>query len=166
MSMVSQVPDIKLAYLLERCTEVDGCLLWAGETRGGRPTATIKNKTVQIRRVVWSLANERRLDPSRCPRPNCGHALCVHPDHLDEEERMAPFAGVSRTIDVRARISATLRARSQVDESVVQAIRASDEPQHVMAGRLGLSKQYVSRVYNFETRVDYSQPFAQLRGPL
>lgn len=159
----SATPDIGLDYLLARCAEVDGCLIWKGSMRNG-PLTNIGRRGWKVRHLVWNLTYPRAVPHGKTPMPTvCDNERCVHPDHLTAVKRNAHASGKKMTLLHRSHIAEAKRLHSgKITLEQAQDIRASSEPLIAIAKAHGISNAAAHRIRSGTAWIDYSNPFMQL----
>ena len=161
MRSFSDLPVIELEFLLQRCSAVDGCLLWLGQLRHG-PCVMIARKQYQVRHLVWR-AMGHGLSRAYMVVPRCGDARCVSPDCLKKEVRNGHVRGKKMPLLQRKRIADTKRAAMGViTMEIAREIRASTEALVVLAARYSMPLSNVHRVKQGLAWIDYDSPFVQL----
>lgn len=141
------------AEIIRANTVEDGdCLRWTGACCNGHPGMRGENgKTVLVRRELWQ-AKHGPIPAGKILRCTCGTPKCVQIEHctLTTYKRLALQLGAIGVMSgpVRsAKIAAAKRAGKQakVTQEDVRAIRASDEPVAVLAGRYGVAEATISK---------------------
>lgn len=161
---VDEMPDIGLDYLLARCAEVDGCLIWKGPMRNG-PLTNIARRGWKVRHLVWSLTHGRTMPRGRAPMPTvCEQERCVHPDHLTPVKRNTHALGKKMPLLQRSHIAQAKRANSaKITTEQARDIRHSSDTLVMLAKRHGVSISTASRIKAGTAWIDYSSPFTQLQ---
>lgn len=162
MSTARTLPDLTLDQLRDRCKEVDGCLIWAYAQHRGRPVVFIKKTTWQVRRLVWALTREKNLKHGNYPAMTCIGEGCIHPDHMEERKRNDGHVGKHLSVTHKAKTAAARRRVSELSDTAVAEIRASNEPLRVLSERHDKSTAWLSKIRQGIGRRDYSTPFSQL----
>lgn len=155
------IPDTWPAYLSkalrERTIEEGDCLIWQGVYASETPIVYIplaehggeKRRYITVRKAMLQAQSKlkRGLYASVC----CGNPQCVAPAHVRAVTASALGRRVAATGAMRdpvrcAKISESRQAQSPLTWADVDAIRASDEPQRVLAERYGVSKSAISLI--------------------
>jgi hypothetical protein len=119
-------------------------------------------KIMLVRRVLWEAVHERAFPGRAIARCDCGTHLCVHPDHIIAARKHTVQQGVALPLMHRANIAKAKRARSDLSDAAVAAIRQSVAPLHEDADTHGIDPTYVSLIRRGLARRDYSNPYAAL----
>lgn len=137
-----------------------GCLIWHGpycvktpalylpaaeNPTGRRGYTTVRSKI--LREITPSLAGRKKLSPW----VRCGDARCVLPEHVYAASRAvivkpAVQAGYASNPSRRLAISKVRQSQSKLTWDDIEAMRASDEPQNVLAERYGICRSAVSSI--------------------
>lgn len=158
------IEGITLDWIYARVIDVDGCLIWNGSCGGGDklPQARIGGKAMVMRRVMWTLANERAVPEGRRITMTCQNDKCIHPDHVRAAKVNFALRGVRKSLAHRAAIARSKRANSKWDEDAILAIKASDEPIKELAAANEMDPSYVHYIKRGQARRDFTNPFLQL----
>lgn len=158
------LPEIDLGWLQARVREDDeGCWIWTGcMSKAGQPQATINYQHFLVRRAVWQAAHNRVLLPTTWVGVKCGKHGCTHPDCLVARGRAEALRGHHMTVAHKATIARVKRAKSAITDEMIAEIMTSNEPDKVIAERLGVCASYPSKVRQGRLRRQYSSPFAGL----
>lgn len=114
-----------------------GCWLWMGGMRGKRYGAFKMNgKCFRAHRAAYILANGRPPDGAYILH-SCDQPLCVNPAHLR--------AGTQHD-NMRDMTQRTVRKNQRLSWDDVRAIRRSNEPAIVLAGRYGVYQNHIYRI--------------------
>ena len=141
-----------LKKIESRCEEVGDCLEWQGYvSSGGSPRIWHEGKTHSVRKLMLQ-ANGKPSDvpPKYKLMTTCENQRCVHPSHLVIVP-MAKFvrdrlvANTNHQIRA-AKIAKARRKSAKLTADDVAAIRASDEADHILAERYGVSRSHVSGI--------------------
>lgn len=141
-----------LNKITDRCEEVGDCLEWQGHvSSGGSPRIWHEGKTHSVRKLMLQ-ANGKASDvpPKRKLMTTCENPRCVHPSHLVIVP-MAKFVRVRLVANTNhqiraAKIAKARRKSAKLTADDVAAIRASDEADHILAERYGVSRSHVSGI--------------------
>ena len=142
----------RVRMLMENCRPVHGCMVWAGHIDSQRgPIGRTDEGPVSVRRFIWAVKREK-LPPSKVLRmqETCEHGCCeythmrVAPRNEDAKGRpVMPSHRHAMTIAIRKRLG-------KLDWDKVRAIRASDEPNKVLAERYDVSSSLIGQVKRHE----------------
>ena len=140
-----------LADVRARCEEVGECWEWQRTyTHGGKiPCAKYQRRGINVRRLAWMLAHGGHIDDGLVVVGTCGNHRCVSPAHLRAlpwAEAQVLIASKPSSSARRAKISATVRAKSRVTPGMRQAAVSMGGTVAATAAALGISKSAVSRI--------------------
>lgn len=157
--------QVTMDRVLGRTREIGGCMEWCGYAVEGRfPQIRIDGKAQPVRRFLWKLVHGP-VRGNLWISNTCENPLCVNPDHLVAHTRSRAMSGTTRTLVHRSKIAATKRAKSVLTIEMVRAIRASSEPNPVLAERYGITPGYVSHLRRGGVVwKDFANPYNQLVG--
>ena len=141
-----------LKKIESRCEEVGDCLEWQGYiSAGGSPRIYHDGKMQSVRKLMLQAHGK----PSGVPLKHklmttCENPRCVHPSHLVIAP-MAKFVRVRLVANTNhqiraAKIAKARRKSAKLTADDVAAIRASDEADHILAERYGVSRSHVSGI--------------------
>ena len=141
-----------LKKIESRCEEVGDCLEWQGHvSSGGSPRIWHEGKTHSVRKLMLQ-ANGKpsEVPPKRKLVCTCENHRCVNADHI----AIVPLAKFVRDRLVAntnhqiraAKIAKARRKSAKLTADDVAAIRASDEADHILAERYGVSRSHVSGI--------------------
>lgn len=155
---------LTIDWLLARCVEDGGCLIWQGYAcnDGRDPRAKIDGKVQYVRRAVWALLKGRKPPTSHLVGASCGVVCCMEPAHLICRSRSEAFTGVPKSLLMRARLAKTKRVGSKISDECAAEIRVSQLSASKEAAKRGISKDMVNKIRSGALRRDYSSPFAGL----
>jgi hypothetical protein len=167
-----EITDEQGAYLMakirSRCIEDGDCLMWPGSSDSkGIPTIRVGRKIVSVRKLVLMRAG-KWIDGLNAAN-TCGRPGCVAEEHsaaLNRSE-LTKLAVERTQYHLRPQRNAKIAAAQRASNGVLNAdmraeIMASDESQHVLAARFGVSQHAVSDCLRGRTYRDYASPFAGL----
>lgn len=150
-----------LDYVGARTAEDGDCLRWTGTLYNGHPGGTLDRKKILIRRALYERANGP-IPAGKIIRCTCNTPLCVQLKHckLTTYRDVAKECGALGLMSgpVRsARIAATKRAGTQakISQDDARAIRASEEPQIVLAERYHIAQATVSKIRLWQVRREF-----------
>lgn len=155
------IPETWPAYLAkalrERTIEEGDCLIWQGVYANGTPIVYVpmfehggkKRKYITVRKAMLQAQGKmkRGLYASVC----CNNTQCVAPEHArvvtaSSLGKRNAAAGTLRDPVRCAKISKSRQSQSPLTWADVDAIRASDKSQRVLAERYGVSKSAISLI--------------------
>lgn len=165
--------EITMQWVALKCDEDGDCLLWnlscnaCGQPRYSFTRVEGKGRTSQMRRHVWKALCRPKLAPNQVVTTTCGHPRCLAPAHLAVTTRREVIVKMSARPDVKARKlvagAAYRRPLAKLNLAQVAYIRQSDKTLAVLAGELGVSTTWVSRVRRNEAWKEFAaDPFAGL----
>lgn len=141
-----------LNKITDRCEEVGDCLEWQGHvSSGGSPRIWHEGKTHSVRKLMLQANGKAsEVPPKRKLMTTCENPRCVHPSHLVIVP-MAKFVRVRLVANTNhqiraAKIAKARRKSAKLTADDVAAIRASDEADHILAERYGVSRSHVSGI--------------------
>jgi len=120
-----------------------GCWDWTGHTNYyGYGLIWDNGRAVRAHRVAFKLFNGA-LRSNQVVCHSCDNPKCVNPKHLFKGTRLEN----NRDCATKGRRPSGERHwNSKLAEKDVAEIRASTEPQHVLAGRFGIHQSHISRL--------------------
>ena len=135
-----------------RCVEVGDCLEWQGHISATGSPRIYHDGRMQSARKLMLQAHGKpsEVRPKYKLMTTCENPRCVHPSHLV----IAPMAKFVRDRLVAntnhqiraAKIAKARRQSAKLTADDVAAIRASDEADHILAERYGVSRSHVSGI--------------------
>ena len=141
-----------LKKIESRCEEVGDCLEWQGHISAGGSPRIYHDSRMQSARKLMLQAHGK---PSEVPLKHklvctCENHRCVNADHiaivpLAKFVRVRLVANTNHQIRA-AKIAKALRKSAKLTADDVAAIRASDEADHILAERYGVSRSHVSGI--------------------
>ena len=141
-----------LNKITDRCEEVGDCLEWQGHvSSGGSPRIWHEGKTHSVRKLMLQANGKAsEVPPKHKLMTTCENPRCVHPSHLVIVP-MAKFVRVRLVANTNhqiraAKIAKARRKSAKLTADDVAAIRASDEADHILAERYGVSRSHVSGI--------------------
>jgi hypothetical protein len=149
-----------ISDLLDRCRVVDGCWHWAdGRDGNGRPSLWLPalGRRVTLGTAICVLRTGKPPAKGVVWHCTCDTPNCANPAHRKAGTRSSQMlaAGIQRDAVTRARIAAGKRARSNLTDDAVRAIRASGETLHVLAARHGITPSYASQIRRGQRRREF-----------
>lgn len=165
-------------WLQERSTEHPGphgrgtCWAWDRySTEAGQPQCCIagdegeKRKTLMVRRLAWKLHNRREPNPKRWVGACRGCCEgCVRPEHMVARTRGAAMTGNTRSLQFKASMVSTKRARSKVSQDAIRSARAEGGTVDEVAARLGVTRSYAWAIMAGKKRREVMSVFGGLGG--
>lgn len=136
-----------------------GCWIWLGSTRNGYGRLTIGSRTDGTRKSIS--AHRLSFEAHNGPIPDglyvchkCDTPACVNPDHLFLGTHMDNVADRERKgRNYPPPISrGNSHPSAKVPDSVIAAIRASDQSSAVEARKYGLNDSYIRQIRRGEHR--------------
>lgn len=157
------------AYLMSvirsRCVEDGDCLIYQ-RGRGKLPYVTIDRKKVNIRKLVVLAAGGRVIEGgffgSCCETPRCIAEGHIRQRNRKQHGQHFGALGVYSATGKVARMAATKRAKSKLDDEKVAAIRASDKSSMALSKEYGVAASYITSIKAGKLWKNYSSPFAGL----
>lgn len=159
-----------LAEKLEQhCEEQGDCMVWSGPMVQRKfPVLNVERKKLYVKRHAMELMG-RRLG-KQVVTSSCDNQACVNPDHLVVvtkakmvEMTVAAHGGTLNTPASKAKIAASLRAKSPLSQEEISDIRNSNDSVRTIANRHDISMAYVYMLQRGLWRRDYSAtPFTGL----
>jgi len=157
--------DDQVRALMENCRPVDGCLVWAGHVDPQRgPIGRLEGgKPVSVRRYIWGVKRfTLGLNEVIRMREECEHGCCEYA-HMHVERRNAEAKGRPlMPAHLNAMATALRKRLGKLDWDKVRAIRASDEPNKVLAARYDVSSSLIGQVRRHELWVEQGGLFTSL----
>jgi hypothetical protein len=152
-----------LQRILARCTEDGGCLVWTGAMADGScPQMRVDKKTVNLRRKHYELT-VGPIPAGMVVAVTCECQRCirhVQPMTTSDVCQRHAARGAYTSLTAQAKIAAAKRKNSRYSQELIQQIRASDEPGHILAARFQMTETYLSQIRRGRQRKDYTgNPF-------
>jgi hypothetical protein len=158
------------AYLMDKiranCVEEGDCLIWQlGSAK--IPHLSIGGKKVSVRKLVLELARVEILAQAKFFGVSCGTPMCVAEAHIRQRSRVqhARYFGnlgvYSGPLKI-AKMAASKRAKSKLDDAKVAAIRASDKSSMALSAEYGVAASYITSIKAGKLWKNYTSPFAGL----
>lgn len=159
---IRTLEDLRIRCRMGYC----GCWIWAMGTSNGRPSVILKingkHQAVVGRRAAYLLAGKgpalTRRDVVR-QGDKCGSILCVNPahgvvgTHADAWVAAHKRDGWRRKAEAQASGQRIKQLMAKLDDAKAAEIRASGDPQAVLALRYGVSQSAISLVLRGKTWV-------------
>jgi hypothetical protein len=158
---------IDLDVIQAKCTDDAGCWIWNGAIHAGMPVIRHDRKVVNVRRYIAEHIQGHQVT-GRLATASCGNGKCCAPDHIDLITRLALQRRTTRQTQHQQlatrneKLAQAARARSPLNQEIVDAIRASDLPIRALAAQYNLAQASVHRVKTYQSWKDYRSPFAGL----
>lgn len=160
------------AYLLDRimsgCIEEGDCLIWQhGSAK--IPHLNIDDKKVSIRKLMLQLHGVEILPQSKVFGVSCQTPHCVAVEHIRQRTyaqhgkyfgNLGVYSGPVKI----AKMAATKRAKSKLDDEKVAEIRASDKSSMALSAEYGVAASYITSIKAGKLWKNYASPFAGLFG--
>ena len=153
-------PDLR-RRIAHHARDDAGCLIWHGPYCGGRtpglyvppsmsPTGRRGYVTVR-RQLLAALFPASMTRRNVAPGVRCGDMRCVSPEHVfpstaQQISKLVAARGSATDPARRAAIIRARRAQSRFTWADIEAIRASDERQEIVAQRYGIARSTVSAI--------------------
>jgi hypothetical protein len=160
---------LDLGLIRAKSVEEGNCWLWQGAIHCGMPVIRHNGKVVNVRRLVAQeflyLNVEGKLATARC-----GNGKCCAPEHVDVVTRQTLQRRTTRRTlhqqrpSRNAKLAQAARARSPLDQAMVDAIRADERPGREIADELGVAHSTVQHIRSHRNWKNYRSPFAGLLG--
>ena len=153
------------------CIEDGDCLVWTRSCCNHHPAMRIDNKTVLVRRVLWTELHGG-IPEGGVLRMTCNTHKCVHQDHMEltSYKKIAVQLGAIGVMSGPVRSAAIARTKrktqAKLTEEAVRDIRSSEETTIVLAARHGVSQAHVSKIRKHKAWRDFSSPFSGLGARL
>jgi len=153
------------ASILACCEEEGDCLIWQGGS-AKVPHLTVSGKKVNVRALMLQAHAIQRIDGTLLGC-SCRNRKCVAVEHIRQRTRLqhAQYFGklgaYSGPVKV-AKMAATKRARSKLDDEKVAAIRASTKSAKALSAEYGVAASYITSIRARKLWKDYASPFAGL----
>lgn len=153
---------MNLEKIYSKCEEVGDCLEWQGYvTKHGEPVTSEK----KIRRLVWEQTQGPIPDGMVVTYGDKCNSRCICHLKLATKRQIARRTGKQGGFSSPERAAAiTLgrRKNTKYSQELVNQIRYSALDHAAAAKEFGVSRSYVYKVRNNETRRDLANPFAGL----
>lgn len=152
--------------IMSRCIEEGDCLIWQGGS-AKVPYLTIQSKKVSVRKLMLQLHGVEILTQSKFFGVGCETPMCVALDHIRQRSKAqhAKYFGnlgvYSGPVKI-AKMAATKRAKSKLDDEKVAAIRASDKSSMALSAEYGVAASYITSIKAGKLWKSYNSPFAGL----
>jgi hypothetical protein len=147
------------------CVEEGDCLIWQ-RGKGKLPQVTVGGKKVNIRKLIATERGDRMISGAvfGC---SCMTEKCIAPAHIRQRNRsqhgefFGALGAYSGPLKI-AKMAATKRAKSKLDDEKVAAIRASSKTALVLSAEYGVAASYITSIRNGNLWKNYASPFAGL----
>lgn len=157
-------PDL-MAAIEACCYEEGDCLVWS---RGGpkMPHMTLDGSKINVRALVL-YAKGVPFIKGAVLGCSCGNRKCVAPEHIRQRTRLqhGQYFGAKGAYSGPAKIAkmaATKRSKSKLDDEKVMAIRASTKSSKALGAEYGVAASYITSIKAGHLWKDYASPFAGL----
>ena len=162
MNEKKRISTMNLDSIKGRCILDEDHWIWAGAVSDGWPRVHApdytkhegKNVTQPGRRAVWHIITRRPIPKGWRVYGTCGEDSCLNPDHMrcgptaDWGAHMAKTGRYAGDIQRQVAGRKTGRERSVLTDQTYMEIIKSNEPANMLAVRLGILPQTVSKVRN------------------
>lgn len=157
--------DELMAAIAERSVEEGECVLWLGGS-AKVPHVHIQGKKTNIRMLLALLRGDP-IVPGSFFGCSCGNPKCIAEEHIAQRSRkqhaahfgkQGAYSGPAKT----AKMAATKRAKSKLDDEKVAAIRASTKTLKELGEEFGVASSYVGYIRAGKLWKNYASPFAGL----
>lgn len=156
-----------MAAIAACCDDEGDCLIWvAGSAKV--PHLCLDGVKVNVRALVLYANGVARISGALLGC-SCGNRKCVAPDHIRQRTHLqhaqyfggrGVYSGPAKT----AKMAATKRAKSKLDDEKVAAIRASNKSSKALGAEYGVAASYITSIKAGHLWRDYTSPFAGLGG--
>jgi hypothetical protein len=140
-----------LGAIRAKCEIVGDCWHWQGGKSNRTPALRDGEKTVNVRRYIFTELLGRAAQPGRLISMSCGHLDCVAPDHLVQRTRKQMQAEAARrtqygsSIVRNTKIAMAKRARSPYTDEFIEQVRAMEGSSREIARQLNLHSSTVNQ---------------------
>lgn len=143
--------------VIANSTQCGDCLLWKGAmaSEGTVPSIWFAGASVNVRVALWK-EMERKLGRGQTVKAKCGEDLCVAPEHL----RASNYRSFPKSPAARLSTIKSMRARSHLNDSIIEDIRASEDQPAELARRYDVSLQTILDIQSYRRWAPLSSPFA------
>ena len=154
-----------IAKYRAHCVEEGDCLIWQRGS-GKLPQITINGKKTNIRKLIAMERGDRMISGGvfGC---SCLTEKCIAPAHIRQRNRsqhgefFGALGAYSGPLKI-AKMAATKRAKSKLDDEKVSAIRASSKSAKTLSAEYGVAASYITSIRAGNNWKSYSSPFAGL----
>lgn len=157
--------DELMAAIAEKSVEEGECLLWLGGS-AKVPHVHIKGRKENIRKLLAILRGDPIM-PGTFFGCSCGVDKCIAEEHIAQRTRLqharhfGKQGAYSGPVKI-AKMAATKRARSKLDDEKVAAIRASTKTSVQLSAEYGVAASYITSIKAGKLWKNYASPFAGL----
>jgi hypothetical protein len=158
---------LDLDVIHSKCIEEGDCWLWHGAMKCGMPVVRHAGKVVNVRRYIAE--HLQGLDVAgKLASCKCGDGMCCAPAHIDMIRRkQLQQRTTTRTLHQqrlvrKEKLAMAARARSPLDQAMVDAIRASELTGRQIAEQLGVAQSTVQHIRSHRSWKNYRSAFAGL----
>lgn len=154
-----------LAKIAACCDEEGECLIWGGGS-AKVPHISFDGSKINVRALVLRAHSVERIDGTMLGC-SCGNRKCVEFDHIRQRTRLqhaqhfGKLGAYSGPVKI-AKMAATKRAKSKLDDEKVAAIRISTKSAKALSAEYGVAASYITSIRNRQLWKDYNSPFAGL----
>ena len=147
------------------CVEEGDCLIWQ-RGNGKLPQITVNGKKENIRKLIAMERGDRMIKGAvfGC---SCLTQKCIAPDHIRQRNRsqhgefFGALGAYSGPLKI-AKMAATKRAKSKLDDEKVAEIRASSKTAKQLSAEYGVAASYITSIRAGNLWKSYSNPFSGL----
>lgn len=123
------------------------CWPWKSHLdRYGYGSFGIGTRPARAHRMAWLLWNGEAFPPDVKMRHTCDNRRCCNPAHLKPGTQADNMQDRMQREGYKTMRRGEEHGRSKLTQDAVRAIRASNEPQRVLAARYGISDAHISRI--------------------
>lgn len=135
---------------LDRVTKTDSCWIWRGTKNGYGYGIFLMPGEVPVRAHRYSYEFFKgKIPAGKIIMHICDNPICVNPDHL----QVGTKADNNRDTGIKRRHNYGLKHwNGRLSDEDVKQIRASNEPQTVLAQKYGVDQSHISRIVRGQSR--------------
>lgn len=151
-----------------KCEIVGDCWHWQGGKSNKTPAVRDGEKTVNVRRYIFTELLGQEIPPKRLVTMGCGNLDCVAPDHLVVRTRKQMQAAAAKrtkygnSVVRNAKIAKAKRARSPYTDEFIEQVRAMEGSSREIARQLNLHSSTVNQWRKGVVRNPINNPWAGL----
>ena len=148
---------------------VCGCHIWEGylDKQRGPMVRFNREPARGVRRILWEQHTGKALTKDEVVKVTCEDERCVNPLHFKVIIRNTDRAGEEKTIVTKMRMSEAMRKRQgKLTPEQIEEIRQSDEPNKVVAARMGVTPSNIGLIRTHRIHKDYTSPFVGMFASL
>lgn len=154
-----------LAIIAANSVEEGDCVIWL-RGKGKIPQITRDGTKHNIRKLL-TVMNGGRVSKGSMFGCSCGNSKCVAEEHISQRTRQQHGAyfgnrgAYSGPLKI-AKMAATKRSKSKLNDEKVAEIRASTKSAKALSAEFGVAASYITSIRNGNLWKNYSSPFAGL----